>query len=313
MSNQSSNSPEKILVIPRSEFEDRNPFEGFVLVGPDRQDLSEYLQSDPGKIASFIDRDLVEEDENWLQIIPYITFISNESVLTYRRAGSEKRLDGKVSIGIGGHVNIDDDPDHPFLAFLQGAAREIKEEVGMDMPLDPLKDRIAGLIYDPSNPVGRVHLGVSIIIRVPEDIAQRMINDAADDMHAPAWVPIKDFSATFATDPVETWSRFVFSEILRSQSTEGKWSKKDFRERANMLAVTAANLASAASGMAMQETSLGYEASRDLVEQAAGNVQAMLAGVTQRKDIREDKIKSSAKEFLAELPTIMRHQTFSQQ
>lgn len=311
MINYAYQSPEQVLVIPKEEFDKRNPFEGFAMAGPERTDLAEYLQGNPGKIAFFKERELVEKDESLLQIIPYITFLCEESVFTYRRAGSEGRLSGQVSIGIGGHVNSEDDPDSPFLAFLRGAAREIEEEVGVKMPLEAIKDRVVGLIYDPSTPVGRVHLGVSIVVKVVKETGERMINDAAKDLHAPSWQPLKDFSATFATESIETWSSLVLREILRSQSTDGKWTKPDFRERAGMLAITAANLASAASGMSIQDAAMGYEAARDQVEQAAGQVQAMLAGAVQNADIREERVKQAGKEFLAELPSILRHQAFN--
>lgn len=302
---------EQILVIPKSEFEKRSPFAGFAPIGEERTDLGEYLQGAPIKLASFMPRSQAETDESFLQIIPYLTLLCNDSVLTYRRApsGGEDRLHGKLSVGVGGHINDEDDPDEPFYAFLAGAKRELFEETGLDLPHDVFKGSAAGLLYDDSDAVGRVHLGVSIILNLTEELAKKALNGCEQHMHAPQWTPIASFSDPAMCQELEGWSGFVINYLLAETSQEGKWTDLGFKERVNMLAICAANLASASAGFLMQSTPRGHAVSRAMVEEAAGQTQAMLAGVVFNDDISQHKLKKAGQAFQADLPNILKHQS----
>lgn len=76
----------------------------------------------------YLPRDQCETDETHQQIIPHIVVTSGEHVLCYTRIrGGEKRLDGVLSVGFGGHVNIyDRGVDGPLL---NGTIREYDEEI----------------------------------------------------------------------------------------------------------------------------------------------------------------------------------------
>lgn len=129
----------------------------------------------------FFNRDEIEQDESYLQIIPYVVLKHKNRVFAYQRTkkSGEKRLHGNWSIGVGGHVNRDDanynrhempltssyDPEKNF-AFWNCVNRELKEEVGAV----PDKFDLAALIFDPSNAVGRVHLGVVYVAEVNHTI-----------------------------------------------------------------------------------------------------------------------------------------------
>lgn len=301
---------EQILAIPKSEFDARNPFTGFAPIGEDRTDLGDYLASAPLQIAKFVPRSAAETDESLLQIIPYITLLCNDSVLSYRRApsGSEERLHGQMSIGVGGHINSEDDPDAPFYAFLAGAKRELLEEVGLDLPHDVFKGSAAGLIYDDSNAVGRVHLGVSIILNLTEALAEKALNGCEKHMHQPAWTPIAAFSDPAQCSELEAWSGFVINHLLAETSQDGPWNNEGWRERVNMLAICAANLASSAAGFLMQHTPRGHRVSQAMVEESAGQTQAILAGLCFNHDIEQHRLKKAGQAFQAELPNILKHQ-----
>lgn len=296
-------------MIPRAEFDKRNPFIGFARLNEERPDLGEYLAGSPMKLARFMPKTEAETDEAWLQIIPYITLICNDSVFTYRRSpkGGEARLHGLLSIGVGGHVNQDDDPDEPFFAFLQGARRELREELGLDLPHEVFKQCAEGLIFNPENAVGRVHLGVSLILNLTEALAEKAMNDCSIELLQPEWKPIQDFRH-LEDDELETWSRHVIDYILRESSQDGKWSDKAFRERVNMLAVCAANLASSAAGFLMSDNQRGHDVAKAMVEDSAGQTQAMLAGLCYNHDIEQHKVKKAGQAFQSELPNILKHQ-----
>lgn len=54
----------------------------------------------------FIDREIAEKDDTFLQIIPYVLIFNNaHEIFTYTRNGTEVRLKGLRSAGIGGHIN----------------------------------------------------------------------------------------------------------------------------------------------------------------------------------------------------------------
>lgn len=126
------------------------------------------LVTNEGVIAKFLDdisrpesfyffpRDEVEDDPQWLQLIPYAVVCRGREVFAYRRKGGDGRLQGKLSIGLGGHVNLED--GHGLDAVEAALWRELAEELSTDRA--PTNGGLVGLIYDTSNPVGRVHLGL---------------------------------------------------------------------------------------------------------------------------------------------------------
>ena len=78
----------------------------------------------------FIPRPEAENDPSYKQIIPYITLCRNDEVFCTRRTnkGGETRLHGRLSLGIGGHINTLDDMDSGDI-FRRGLQRELEEEV----------------------------------------------------------------------------------------------------------------------------------------------------------------------------------------
>lgn len=131
--------------------------------------------------ATFVDRWMAESDSTILQLIPYIMIFSpDKKVFSYQRKGSEQRLVGKFSVGIGGHINPQD--QRRGLGYKkntngigwdtvqQGAVREICEELVLDP--NTVRPRLipCGVLYTPqddsgseSKPgpsVGQVHLGI---------------------------------------------------------------------------------------------------------------------------------------------------------
>lgn len=116
------------------------------------------------KDAVYGTRYLMEENENFKQIIPYIAFISNNKVLVYKRSikGGENRLHNKYSLGVGGHVDLESKEKSALEAVLNTAKREVEEEIGIKITNDLLNIELA-INYDTDN-VGRVHFGLGFII-----------------------------------------------------------------------------------------------------------------------------------------------------
>ena len=108
------------------------------------------------------DRGLAESDEAVKQVIPYLIIESDidGKIAYYQRKGSEKRIHGLHSVGIGGHVNpIDFKEGDSFIKFiLRSAKRELLEEFSEVVPSDSIK--FLGMINEEKTKVGRTHLGL---------------------------------------------------------------------------------------------------------------------------------------------------------
>lgn len=115
----------------------------------------------------FVDRSRAENDNDFKQIIPYILLAdSGNRLATYTRNGSEKRLAGRMSLGIGGHLRSEDFTGGRFSwleLFGKALKRELLEELpGFILSADP---EFLGIINEEQSPVGRGHIGMVFVIR----------------------------------------------------------------------------------------------------------------------------------------------------
>lgn len=122
----------------------------------------------------FLERNLVETDPSYKQIIPYCTFTYTQTIQQYktfqqkfwmfnymRDKGGEARLNSKVSVGVGGHINPPTNipPDEYDLQtiYWNSLQRELLEEIRIGCRV---KHSIVGMINDETTDVGKVHLGI---------------------------------------------------------------------------------------------------------------------------------------------------------
>ena len=142
---------EQVLVIPAAAV----TFEGFAT-------HASVLEAVAGQ-GFFIDRRQAEVDESIRQVIPYVVVRDGLSVFGVRRlaASGEARLHDKLSIGIGGHINPVDGISSPADALRAGLLREWDEEMeaGFSPEFSPV-----GFIADNADAVGRVHVGVVMVV-----------------------------------------------------------------------------------------------------------------------------------------------------
>ena len=154
---------EMILVVRRTLLESLGIFQGYT------REVDRYLPSILARENNFFaPRSAAENDPSLKQIIPYVLISGEGKIFRYKRGktSGEKRLVAKGSIGIGGHMN---DQDEGFFAldraaYLAGVQREIDEEIQIP---NPRSHRIVGLINDDSTEVGQVHLGVVHVVQLP--------------------------------------------------------------------------------------------------------------------------------------------------
>ncbi|MDR2807593.1 MAG: hypothetical protein LBB43_01140 [Spirochaetaceae bacterium] len=108
----------------------------------------------------WIERPHAEHDESYKQIIPYV-LVQNSAgeLLCYRRRGTETRLHGMYSCGIGGHIEEGDRHESFALTVRAGMLRELSEEL-VNFTEGSVDLVYKGLINDASSAVSRVHLGL---------------------------------------------------------------------------------------------------------------------------------------------------------
>lgn len=116
----------------------------------------------------FEKRALLEQDYSYKQLIAYaLVFDDQGQVLTYQRCGSEKRLKGIWSAGIGGHVTDEDRQITPYNTLLQGLKREFSEEIGVQLQDGDVE--LLGMINEEETEVGHCHTGVVFRVNVASE------------------------------------------------------------------------------------------------------------------------------------------------
>ena len=156
---------ENVLVVRRALFDELGPFQGL------QSDVDRYLDVFLKRENNFfLPRSRAEDDPAFKQIIPYAVLTLGGKILHYVRGAKsgEKRLVARGSIGIGGHINDDDESLFSFDrdAYRVAVRREIEEELRL---ASTYQERVAALINDDSTEVGRVHLGVVHIVVLDND------------------------------------------------------------------------------------------------------------------------------------------------
>lgn len=174
-------------------------------------------------------RGLMEQDENYKQIIPYLIFKFADQLFLMQRAtkASEERLKNKFTLGIGGHVRELDlsnystareqnNSFHKSSAsasklsennsltgeIFAWAAREFHEEIKYT---GNLNITTLGLLNDDANSVGRVHLGLVLLLQ--GDSAEISIKSELQTGFLCQVAACGEF-----LERMESWSQIVFEE-----------------------------------------------------------------------------------------------------
>ena len=160
---------ENVLVVRRSLFDKLGSFHGLQF------EPQPYLDAMLARGNNyFLARASAENDPTHKQIIPYAILACGDRVLHYVRGkkAGEQRLVAKGSIGIGGHMNDEDESLFAWdeQAYRAGVEREVNEEVLIETPF---QDRIVALLNDDTTEVGSVHLGVVHVFRLQEPKVQK--------------------------------------------------------------------------------------------------------------------------------------------
>ncbi len=143
----------------------------------------------------WLPRDRAEHDIRWKQPIPYVLIEDRTGHLAlYQRQGSEARLHGLWSLGVGGHVERIDERPGLGDTLLACAWREVEEELGEP----PRELRFLGLINEEKSTVGQVHWGLVFHARID-----------GSPRHSPELGPVHWHEPDSIGQPLELWSRLA--------------------------------------------------------------------------------------------------------
>jgi len=179
--------------------------------------------------GTFYPRPLAEKNAAYKQIIPYTIMTYENKVFIMKRSSQqdEQRLHGKISLGVGGHINPQDadrlseprndgsDKYHWFDKLYEvAAAREIMEEVIVSCPVHKLE--LLGYINDDTDDVGSVHFGVILRYDLNDDrLGIRELDKMSGAMRpwGELWDQWLRFDVNMAREKVENWSNLIISRL----------------------------------------------------------------------------------------------------
>jgi predicted NUDIX family phosphoesterase len=172
-----------------------------------KQNDFEHYFSLVNKHKEFHPRAAMEQDPTYKQIIPYIIFQYEDRYFVMQRAAnaSEKRLQNKHTLGIGGHVRQEDLQHNSIIGWAQ---REFAEEVSFSgqLSIEPF-----GIINDDSNDVGKVHLGFVLLAKGDSDKIR-----VKSELKSGSLKTIPEMIQL--SDQMESWSQHVLNALSRSKN-----------------------------------------------------------------------------------------------
>ena len=201
---------EKIFVVPFSCTE--SVLDGFHSITEKDYDKLVDVTLSKGK---FILRADAEEDITFQQIIPYVlvTDEAHEKFFATRRIAGESRLLGRLSLGIGGHINPIDWQNANCAFFqthremvLRGMAREIREEMtGFEHTKQP---KPYGTVRDLGSSTPD-HIGIvfTMIAQEPDEIGIR-----ETDTLEPVWMTKKELVQNY--EKFESWAQMIIEDMV---------------------------------------------------------------------------------------------------
>jgi predicted NUDIX family phosphoesterase len=162
----------------------------------------------------WLPRQEAETDPKFKQFIPYVVVRNPQhEIAAYPRKGTEVRLHGLWSIGIGGHVNpIDAEQSTAELTFWERTLHEgLRRELAEEFPeaLDG-KTTLLGIIHERRSEVGRVHLGVVFLHEIGASPTR-----PGDELAGMCWLPSTMIGTIeWPMERFELWSQLSLQLLL---------------------------------------------------------------------------------------------------
>lgn len=148
---------------------------------------------------NFFVRDKCEKNTEYKQIIPYVLVTHHNKMACYQRNGSENRLRGKYSVGIGGHVEKQDYVSYSLIQTIYNSIyRELSEEF-LDFNFYETGLDFLGVINEELTDVGHTHIGFVYLLNTAKQFAP------GKELENLEWLDIADI---YEKD-LELWSKLA--------------------------------------------------------------------------------------------------------
>jgi predicted NUDIX family phosphoesterase len=176
--------------------------------------------SGPTMLRGRKEAECCEKDPTWKQLLPYAVAMDESGLIycyTRGSAGAEGRLHGNISIGLGGHVDVAPAPGESLKDVLVAECnRELMEEAG----LPSANIDFLGLICDPTNDVGQVHIGLLTVRRITAAEKGAMMEEAGI-VEKGEFVTLDYLQREENFARLENWSKTAV-EFIASERAEGR-------------------------------------------------------------------------------------------
>lgn len=159
--------------------------------------------------GKFIMRADAEEDITFQQIIPYVLVKTTDGkFFVTRRINGEQRLQGKLSLGVGGHINPRDDTrDGCEKMIKNGLERELTEEVKIPK-VRKIRIYEYGTVRDLQSTTPD-HIGIVFIQEVdsPKNIKVRETENLEG-----LWMTIDELKKNLSS--LESWAKLIVAQLV---------------------------------------------------------------------------------------------------
>ena len=194
---------DRVLCIERSQM----PTEWIMDKGALAVDTNELNKRLSNVEMKWVSRAIAENQNDPKQLIPYAIIITKDRrIACYPRHGSETRVHGLWSIGVGGHIDYADKScDSQWEStIMTSLMRELSEELHSECSLQP---QFAGIINEEITKVGHTHWGLVFLIFVDDS---SMIS-AQTELHGLQWLTKQQL--VDGPYKLELWSKLALSFV----------------------------------------------------------------------------------------------------
>ncbi len=198
-------SREKVMVVRTKDLFFEGKWEGLR-----DNNIEKYLEIITTKYE-FVERSIAEYDDSYQQIIPYLVFHHQDSFFVIRKlkGSSETRLHHRFMMGVGGHINNEDDGSD---ILENGIRREWEEEVAYE---GTYTKKLVGILNDSSTPVSSVHLGLIYLVTGESD----QIQSAEPDKMSGEFVHLNNLRDYY--DRMDSWGQIVVRWLEQGKPESG--------------------------------------------------------------------------------------------
>lgn len=147
------------------------------------------------------------------QPIPYAILRRGNEIYAYERlsGGGEERLHNMVSLGLGGHMNLEPTATSFMETLYLNLARELEEEVDIQAS-ENYEMKVVGFINDDLNDVGRVHIGVLVVIDLEESAT---VEVRETEQLRGYWTNLDELNKPEVYERLEAWSQITVNALSK--------------------------------------------------------------------------------------------------